>query len=745
MVLLLISVLGLAAALPPIISRVSHGGAAAPNDTLVISGAFLDGGTAILCPLDPAAGGGPCLALPAQPSSWAGGLKVTLPPTSVGAFSLAVCSPAGQCSNASQAQTFSVNAPRVSWVLGTGDTNGDAVEAGGVLRVFGSALALNPLTGVCGALTAAAAPYAQALVPGAFPPGAAAALATPPPGTATTASLCSASGGSCLPLPLPLLASCHRLDLPIPAATPPGEYSLRLHNGLASTRWGLGALGMEAAITITPPRATLPASPVLTLGKDCAALPACLAALPAAGGVVAIPAGVWDVPGDVGVEVRGGVTLVGTAGAASVLRWASNTAAGRPAAALYCTGPSLLSSFTLLLTSPALSALQFAAPGGCRGEALGITFDTLAGGFPAFGIGTAFSASAGSAAWSLVGSTLVHRGNCSGGPSWPHNTAYIVWGSARGLFANNTVACYCEGHSTDSSSRVVFDGNAVFSLGASASQGSGFSTFEEPFVLERVYVGRSLDVGNPAALKRYESMTLDGPGGATFGTLAAPLSSNGTAGEAQTLTLTVPARCSPYGSKNISRQYVGATLSVLYGPGLGGLARVAAFLQPTNGSWQAAGAVRLHPPLLTQPVAGQSWVAINPTRSELVWEGNSYVNDTTWQLWAQATETVLAGSYFEDFSGGGDVRNWALFYQCPWGSGGGEGGFPCAWQPNVASDFIGNTLRCVSGMSSACMCVCCCCRSCACRALPLLFPCRLLHPSLNHHHCSSPSPLSLPP
>ncbi len=270
-----------------------------------------------------------------------------------------------------------------------------------------------------------------------------------------------------------------------------------------------------------------------------------------------------------------------------------------------------------------------------------------------------------------------------------------MWGSSRGLFANNTVLCFCQGHSTDSSNRIVFDGNAVFSLGNN-SQGDGFSTFEEPFVLENIYVGRCLDVGNPSAGKRWESMTLDGPGGAIFGLIAA-LSSDGSAGEEQMLTLAVPARASPYGSKNISKQFVGATATVLFGPGLGGMARVSGFT-PTNASWAAAAQLTLSPPLLTRPQPGASWIAINPTRAGMVWEGNTYVNDTTWQLWAQATDIILAGSYFQDWEDGGDVRSWPLFYQCPWGPG-GPGGFSCAWQANVGVDFIGNTLRCVSAMN----------------------------------------------
>jgi hypothetical protein len=70
-----------AAVAVPLLSHISSGGAAAPNDTVVLAGSALANASAHLCPLR---GGGACLTLPAQPSSWDGGLKVcphrTLPP-----------------------------------------------------------------------------------------------------------------------------------------------------------------------------------------------------------------------------------------------------------------------------------------------------------------------------------------------------------------------------------------------------------------------------------------------------------------------------------------------------------------------------------------------------------------------------------------------------------------------------------------------------------------------------------------
>ena len=86
----------LARALPPVISRISSGGAAAPNQTIVLAGVGLAGAHARLCPLA-AGAAAPCLALPAIASSWDGGLKFTLPAdaTAIGAFAVSACSAAG--------------------------------------------------------------------------------------------------------------------------------------------------------------------------------------------------------------------------------------------------------------------------------------------------------------------------------------------------------------------------------------------------------------------------------------------------------------------------------------------------------------------------------------------------------------------------------------------------------------------------------------------------------------------------
>jgi hypothetical protein len=72
-------------------------------------------------------------------------------------------------------------------------------------------------------------------------------------------------------------------------------------------------------------------------------------------------------------------------------------------------------------------------------------------------------------------------------------------------------------------------------------------------------------------------------------------------------------------------------VAVLYGPGTGGMARVSAVV-PLDSTWKSALEWVLDPPLVTQPSPGVSYVAINPYRGGMVFEGCTYVNDTTWQV-----------------------------------------------------------------------------------------------------------------
>lgn len=333
----------------PVISRLSGGGVG-PNETLLIQGTGLAGGSARLCPIQ---GGGPCVNIPAAPSSWDGGLKATLPasPAFAAAFTVDVCAPGGSpCSNATQVQRFTINTPRITWVLGDGDVDGGVV-AGGVVRAFGSALAFDLPGGRCAPATAPSDPVPPGdLAPG-WTPGLGALLAQPAPNQKTVVVLCTPGGWGapvCTPLPV-LFASCFRVDAFVPAGLAPGAYELVIANGLASSFDGGG--GPPPTLNIYAPPALPPG--VFTVGGSCGGVAPCLAAAAAAGGgLVSVPAGTWDVPSNAALVLGRGVRLVGASAAASVLRWAANTAAGAPAVGLGCAGAAAVANVTLLFTSP---------------------------------------------------------------------------------------------------------------------------------------------------------------------------------------------------------------------------------------------------------------------------------------------------------------------------------------------------------------------------------------------------------
>jgi len=648
-----------AASAAPLLFRVGpkH---AAPNDTFIVSGVGLAAATVLLCPLR---GAPACFAAPLAAPAWDGGAKVTLP-APPRAFSVRACAAGGgACSDGAQAQRFTVNAPRPAWALGEGGGGGGAraasVAAGGTLRVFGAALALDAASGACPPLRAGG--------------GGGGARA------AATVSLCAWPGGGapCLALAPPAPASCFRLDAAVPAATPPGAYALVVDNGLASSLDGAGAADAPLRIDVFA-RAAWPAA-TWRVGTDCGLVDCLAAAAAAGGGTVALPAGVFDVPRDAALALAPRVALVGAGAGASVLRWAANSAAGARAPALACRGGARVRALTLLATSPVGVGLHFAGGAGCEADGVNVTLDVPLDGPP---VGAAFAAD-GATGFSLTNSALSQRGNCS--LSWPHNTAYTVWSSADGLVANNSFACWCQSHSTDASTRVAFDGNTVVALGPRASQGGGYSSFGGP--LEHIYEGRHREVGNAdPALRKYESMTFDGPGGAATGTFDA-LSSDGTDGRAQTLTLSAPGRAPGPWDKNVSH-WVGGSVAVVFGPGLGALARVAA-VTPDDATGATARVWTLDPPLVGA-VARESVVSITPHRGGLIFEGSEYVNATTFQLWAQVTDCVVGGLAFTNVSG--DLRLWPLQYQCPW-----KDGFACAWQVNVDAHFLDNELTCSRG------------------------------------------------
>lgn len=258
----------------------------------------------------------------------------------------------------------------------------------------------------------------------------------------------------------------------------------------------------------------------------------------------------------------------------------------------------------------------------------------------------------------LTDNRMVHGGNCSA-LHWPQDTALYINTIDGLILRNNTFLCHCQGYSLDSSRNIVVMGNRWVSLGNN-SEGSGISSFGTG-VSENVYFANNTDIGNPAATKRWESFTYDGPGGVYFGEIASTAGNN--------LTLAGTASGQPRFSQ------AGLAVMVMAGGGLGGLARTASYRTHS---------VTLSAPLPVSPtLAGTlvgdelpALVTVSPFRGNAVFEGNTFTSGTTFQLYGAGYHVIVAGNRFENF---GNVGSWGLFYQ---------GGFqPCAY-----NQWLGNVL-----------------------------------------------------
>lgn len=263
-----------------------------PGSTLLVSGAGLTNATLTLCIL-----GSLCAPLPVV-QQWGGGIKAVLP-----SLPRAYAGNVTATSSEGASSAAPLNFPAVEWTLGAGAERDGAAVAGGVLRLFGVSLAWDAAAGNCPAIRS---------VPTA-----------PPSGVSVT--LVPTAGGAPIELGPPLVASCYRLDVAVPAAAPVGDYGVWVNNGLFPPS-APGALALPLLHVDAP--AAWPPTP-FTLGTNCASLPACLSAAGAAGG------GIVTIPPGVTVSLSDGETLAlpprvqlqgGGAGAGgSVVAWPSNT------------------------------------------------------------------------------------------------------------------------------------------------------------------------------------------------------------------------------------------------------------------------------------------------------------------------------------------------------------------------------------------------------------------------------------
>ena len=474
------------------------------------------------------------------------------------------------------------------------------------------------------------------------------------------------------------LASCFRVDAPLPPTLVPGGYEVLLNNGLLP---GDGVV--IANVTVVPGRGPATGWPSATfqLGANCTSVAGCLAAARAAGGGIArIPAGAFAMGPNEVLDVSGRVQLLGAGANATLISWASNVAPAPPAL-VSCSGLGRIIGLGLIVTSAVNDAVRFEENSiGCALDNAAVTVDFTSAAAP---IGNAFSAY-NSSHWGVVGVSILHRGNCS--RNWPLNTAFYIERSRDALVGSSTVVCACQGHSIDSSQRIFLDNLTVVSIGQ-VSQGDGLSTFEQPKVLEDIYEGRGVDIGNPDAAKRYESFTLDGPGGAALSYAA---SSSVDASGVETIVLANPP---PVPDKYFGVAQ-GLAVVVIDGSGVGQVSRAITGSADAR-TWTVSPPFRA-PLTLAGGGGGQggppSLLSIIPFRGGLTYEGNAMLNDTTWQLFGTALDVVSAGNFISDMSSGGTMTLWGLYYIDGQSAGG--------WQPNYNVLFDQNTAACSGGLGS---------------------------------------------
>ena len=632
---------------------------------------------------------------------WDGGIKTILPRTPH-AYAGNVTATVGGVS-----VTAPLNFPSVEWSLGEGADRDDAAVPGSILRLFGVSLAWDAASGNCPAICAA--------------------TVVPPLGVAVT--LVPATGG--VPLTFsPLLASCYRLDVAIPTAAPIGDYAVWVNNGL----FPFGAPGALAISLLHVDAPTVWPTTLFTLGKDCAALPACLAAAgTAGGGIVVIPPGVTVAMGDgetLTIPPKVQLTGAGAGAGGSAVAWPSNT--GPYSFDGFVSGPGPWAARDLALVFPSgmggAAAVHF-APG-----SVGCTIDRLFVNASAPGLNDTFGAGVGIGFYKhgpgAAGGTAAHRqrhtrraaaavlpgevqpndspipthwavrdsvflqhaedGGHACNAYWPHSDALWALSAASGEVRGNVFLSACEGYNIDSSSRLFIADNVFEARGPLFSEGSGFSHFSYPQVQDGIYFGNNSALGNASAAIRQETMSFDGTNGLFYGGVSAI---NGSAQQQQQLfTLSYNPVQQGMGGLNFS----GMGFAVQAGTGIGQLRRVAA-LTVTGPKRNEVAVVTIDAPL-DAPLDATSMVSINAFSGHMAFEGNTFKNGTTFQLFGSAVHVRVAGNTLDyvfeasftkegETSLGGGIMAWGL-----------EGGLNV--QPTYYVSILNNSLTCSNGISS---------------------------------------------
>ena len=661
-----------------------------PGSTLLVSGSGLSNASLSLCLL-----GGPCGALLRPVQQWDGGIKAILPPYQR-AYAGNVTASFGGVS-----VTTPLNYPIVEWSLGAGAERDNACVTGSTLRLFGASLAWDAANGNCPAIRAAPA--------------------APPLGISVT--LVPVTGGAPLVLAQPLVSSCYRLDVAIPAAAPVGDYAVWVNNGLFPPD-APGALALPLLHVDTP--AAWPATP-FTLGTNCTALSACLAAAGAAGGgIVIIPPGITVAMGDgetllllPRVQLTGG----GAGAGGSAVAWPSN--AGPYSFDGFVSGPGPWAVRDLALVFPTgmggAAAVHF-APGsvGCTIERL-LVNASAPGPNASFGAGVGIGfykhGPAGGAAgsgggraahrraaflgatqpnnspvpthWAVRDSVFLQRAEDGGHACtayWPHSDPLWALSAASGEVRGNAFLSACEGYNIDSSSRLFIADNFFEARGPVFSEGSGFSHFSYPQVQDGIYFGNNSALGNASATIRQETMSFDGGPGLFYGGVS-PIN-----GSALHFTLSYNPVQPGMGGLNFS----GMGFAVQAGTGIGQLRRLVS-LTVTGPKRSEVVVVAIDVPL-DAPLDATSMVSINAFSGHMAFEGNRFVNGSTFQLFGAAVHVRVAGNTLVNVSEarfarqgetsvGGGIIAWGL-----------EGGVNV--QPTYYVSILNNSLTCSNGISS---------------------------------------------
>jgi hypothetical protein len=518
-----------------------------PGQAVMVTGAALAASSLALCPHGPA---GACTApLPAEfvppadsssaptaPLSWPiGGLAgcLPLPTLQRSASSIKAAVPANatadawwvvavQDSGAGTSNCLSVNSPHVKWVsVGRSAPAGDAYP-GAAFSMFGEALRfadsrtdqgfdcapLFPLEGA-GAPNYTAAGRAQTeLQARGYAVPAIALRSDPAPGVPAQLFPCPVT-----------LASCFRVDASVPAAVPPGNYSIVVRdNGLpALTLFPEGTVVARMRIAVPPPAWSTAAS--LTVGLDCANISACLRAAPswfgAGGGTVWVPPGRYRMARNEVLNISAGVQLVGAPAAsgeadaaAVVLQWDNNPLIVtifpdvRPFAAVpiaLVTGESrarwAIRNLTLLVTSPQQFTVAILDSVGAQVTGV-IINNTIAESVQAGPFSPLYVLR--SSHWEVSNCTIIHHVAC--GAHFPYSYYGLFELSADGIVRDNYVDHWCAGYDISNSQRVVFERNTLLSLGTKKTEGNTLctlSTGEDP--LQHIYLGRNYFRANNAA------------------------------------------------------------------------------------------------------------------------------------------------------------------------------------------------------------------------------------------------------